>query len=71
MDGKIQAAIDTNATALAYYGYTERGLNPIWIATTRWRRSAVVEGITYRFVTLTAWRAGPDSPTCRATVISP
>ena len=40
------------ATALAYYGYTERALNPIWIATTRGRRPLVLDGVTYRFVGL-------------------
>jgi predicted transcriptional regulator of viral defense system len=40
------------ATALAYYGYSERALNPIWIATTRARKRLVLEGITYRFVSL-------------------
>jgi predicted transcriptional regulator of viral defense system len=42
------------ATALAYYGYTERALDPIWIATTRARRPVVLDGITYRFVGLHA-----------------
>ncbi|MBM3187868.1 MAG: hypothetical protein FJZ90_04000 [Chloroflexi bacterium] len=42
------------ATALAYYGYTERALNPIWIATTRPRKSLTLDGITYRFVGLNA-----------------
>ena len=40
------------ATALAYYGYTERALNPIWIATTRYRRSVILDGVAYRFVGL-------------------
>ncbi|MHB1318476.1 MAG: type IV toxin-antitoxin system AbiEi family antitoxin domain-containing protein, partial [Anaerolineae bacterium] len=33
------------ATALAYYGYTERALDPIWVATTRTRRPLEREGI--------------------------
>jgi predicted transcriptional regulator of viral defense system len=40
------------ATALAYYGYTERALNPIWIATPRVRRPLTLDGIHYRFVGL-------------------
>ncbi|MHB1356696.1 MAG: type IV toxin-antitoxin system AbiEi family antitoxin domain-containing protein [Anaerolineae bacterium] len=40
------------ATALAYYGYTERALNPIWIATTHPRKPLMLDGITYRFVSL-------------------
>jgi predicted transcriptional regulator of viral defense system len=40
------------ATALAYYGYTERALDPIWIATTRARKPVVLDGVTYRFVAL-------------------
>ena len=42
------------ATALAYYGYTERALNPIWIATTRAPRPLTLDGVTYRFVSLAA-----------------
>jgi len=42
------------ATALAHYGYTERALNPIWIATTRAREPLILDGITYRFVGLNA-----------------
>lgn len=41
------------ATALNYYGYSERQPRPIWIATTRRKRSVTIEDITYRFVTLT------------------
>jgi len=41
------------ATALHYYGYSERQPRPVWIATTRRKRPVTVEGITYRFVTLT------------------
>ena len=40
------------ATALSYYGYTERALNPIWIATTRYRRAVTLDGVAYRFVGL-------------------
>jgi predicted transcriptional regulator of viral defense system len=40
------------ATALHYYGYSERQPRPVWIATTRRKRPVTVEGITYRFVTL-------------------
>ena len=42
------------ATALHYYGYTERRPGQVWIATTRRKRPLVVEGIRYRFVTLGA-----------------
>jgi len=40
------------ATALNYHGYGERQPRPVWIATTRRKRPVIVEGITYRFVTL-------------------
>jgi len=40
------------STALNYYGYGERQPRPVWIATTRRKRPVTVEGITYRFVTL-------------------
>ena len=40
------------ATALHYYGYSERQPRPVWIATARRKRPATVEGITYRVVTL-------------------
>lgn len=40
------------ATALHYYGYSERQPRPVWIATTRRKRPVTVEGIAYRFVTL-------------------
>ncbi|MHB1293460.1 MAG: type IV toxin-antitoxin system AbiEi family antitoxin domain-containing protein [Anaerolineae bacterium] len=40
------------ATALAYYGYSERALNPIWVATTRTHRQLVLDGVGYRFVSL-------------------
>ncbi|GAB4537272.1 MAG: type IV toxin-antitoxin system AbiEi family antitoxin domain-containing protein [Anaerolineae bacterium] len=40
------------ATALHYYGYSERQPRPVWIATTRRKRPVTIEGITYRFVTL-------------------
>ncbi len=39
-------------TALNYYGYTERQPRPVWLATTRRKRAVTVEGVTYRFVTL-------------------
>ena len=41
------------ATALHYYGYTERRPDTIIVATTRRKRPVIVEGLTYRFVTLT------------------
>jgi len=41
------------ATALHYYGYTERRPDQIIVATTRRRRLVTVDGLTYRFVTLT------------------
>jgi len=40
------------ATALNYYGYSERQPRPVWIATTRRKRPVTIEGTTYRFVTL-------------------
>jgi len=40
------------ATALHYYGYTERLPRPIWVATTRRKRSVTIGDITYRFVAL-------------------
>lgn len=40
------------ATALNYYGYTERQPRPVWIVTTRRKRPLTIEGLTYRFVTL-------------------
>jgi len=40
------------ATALNYYGYSERQPRPIWIVTTRRKRPVTIEGVTYRFVTL-------------------
>ena len=42
------------ATALHYYGYSERQPRPIWIATTRRKRPVTVNGVPYRFVTLEA-----------------
>jgi predicted transcriptional regulator of viral defense system len=42
------------ATALHYYGYSERPLNQIIIATTRRKRPVTIDGLRYRFVTLTA-----------------
>jgi predicted transcriptional regulator of viral defense system len=41
------------ATALHYYGHTERRPDPILVATTRRKRPVTVDGLTYRFVTLT------------------
>lgn len=41
------------ATALHYYGYTERAPDPVIIATTRRKQPVTVDGLTYRFVTLT------------------
>jgi predicted transcriptional regulator of viral defense system len=40
------------ATALNFYGYGERQPRPVWIATTRRKRTMTVEGVAYRFVTL-------------------
>jgi predicted transcriptional regulator of viral defense system len=40
------------ATALNYYGYSERQPRPVWVATTRRKRPVTIEGHTYRFVTL-------------------
>lgn len=39
------------ATALSYYGYTERPLNPVFVATTRRKRPVTIDSVTYRFVT--------------------
>lgn len=44
------------ATALHYYGYTERVPEPIIIATTRRKRPVTVDDRTYRFVTLTPYK---------------
>lgn len=44
------------ATALHYYGYSERLLNPVIIATTRRKRPVMVDGLTYRFVTLKSYK---------------
>ena len=41
------------ATALRYYGYTERETQTIWIATTKRKRPRLIRGMEYRFVTLT------------------
>jgi len=38
------------ATAFHYYGYGERPLNPVIIATPRRKRPITLDGITYRFV---------------------
>lgn len=40
------------ATALNYYGYSERQPRPVWIVTTRRKRRVTIEGIAYRFVTV-------------------
>jgi predicted transcriptional regulator of viral defense system len=42
------------ATALHYYGYSERLARPIWIVTTRRKRPATVGDNTYRFITVNA-----------------
>ncbi len=39
------------ATALSYYGYTERPLSPVFIATIRRKRPVAIDGVTYRFIT--------------------
>ncbi len=44
------------ATALHYYGYTERTPDPLIVATTRRKQPVTIEGVTYRFVTLTPHR---------------
>jgi len=44
------------ATALHYYGYSERQPRPVWIATTRRKRPTAIEGVTYRFVTLSEYK---------------
>ena len=40
-------------TALAYYGYSEQPIGPVWVATTRRKSPVAIGGVTYRFVTLT------------------
>lgn len=40
------------ATALHYYGYSERPLNPVVIATTRRKHPVTIEGLTYSLVTI-------------------
>jgi predicted transcriptional regulator of viral defense system len=40
-------------TALHYCGYTDRQPRPVWIATTRRKRPTTIDGVAYRFVTLT------------------
>lgn len=44
------------ATALHYYGYSERPPDPVVVATTRRKRSVTIEGLTYRFVTLRPYK---------------
>jgi len=39
------------ATALHYYGYSERPLNPVMVATTRRKCPVTIDDTTYRFVT--------------------
>jgi predicted transcriptional regulator of viral defense system len=41
------------ATALRYYGYGERPLGPVIIATTQRKQPLTIDDLTYRFVTLT------------------
>jgi len=43
-------------TALHYYGYTDRAPDPVIVATTRRKRPVTVDGLTYRFVTLTPYK---------------
>jgi predicted transcriptional regulator of viral defense system len=52
----IQPYYVAYATALHYYGYSERQPRPVWIATTRRKRPLTVEGVTYRFVTLSDYK---------------
>jgi predicted transcriptional regulator of viral defense system len=40
------------ATAFRYYGYSERPLDPMMVATTRRKQPVVIDNVTYRFVTL-------------------
>ncbi len=40
------------ATALNYYGYTERHPRPVWVVTTHRKRPVTIAGVLYRFVTL-------------------
>lgn len=44
------------ATALHYYGYTERLPDPLIVATTGRKRSVTIESLTYRFVTLKSYK---------------
>jgi predicted transcriptional regulator of viral defense system len=44
------------ATALHYYGYSERPLDRIIVATTRRKRPVTIDGLTYRFVTLQPYK---------------
>lgn len=44
------------ATALHYYGYTERSPDPVAVATTRRKNPVTIDGLTYRFVTLTPYK---------------
>ena len=40
------------ATAFRYYGYSERPLGPVIIATTQRKQPVMIDNVTYRFVTL-------------------
>ena len=44
------------ATALHYYGYSERPLDPIIVATTRRKRPVTIDGLTYHFVTMQPYK---------------
>jgi predicted transcriptional regulator of viral defense system len=44
------------ATALHYHGYTERPPDPVTVATTRRKNPVTIEGLTYRFATLTRYK---------------
>jgi len=44
------------ATALHYYGYTERSPDPVIVATTRRKNPVTIDGLTYRFVTLRPYK---------------
>jgi predicted transcriptional regulator of viral defense system len=40
------------ATAFRYYGYSERPLDPVMVATTQRKQPLTIDNVTYRFVTL-------------------
>lgn len=50
------------ATALHYYGYSERPLNPVIVATTRRKRPVTVDSLSYRFVALPAHKFFGHAP---------